>query len=258
MTKLYARHDYDPSLQVKGMFEVTLEQAQELNKLGYGIHHCVNDLIDGANRRDENITRINYWTADLDDGTKEDMTNNIAKLVLKPSRVVETKRGFHLYWKALNATTVNYRRVQEGLIKILNGDKSLKSPSRTLRRPDFYHMKDPKNPFMVKVIGGNGKEYTEEKMLFCYGLPVKKIKKIEYKGDKADMLLQENFEKLYHLSSIGKGGRNNDLAKISLWLRDEGFDEATNLNTLLRINTLISEPLPNHEVRNIMQGKYRR
>lgn len=257
MTKLYARHDYDPKLQVKGMFEVSnIKQAKELNKQGYGIHCLVNDIKAGTSRKDENITKINYWIADIDDGSKEEMMDNINKLILKPSKVVETKRGYHLYFKSINATTTNYRRIQEGLIHILKADKSLKSPSRTLRCPNFYHLKDPNNPFLVKVIGGNNKEYTEEKMLFCYALPIKKVKKIEYKGDKADMLDEQNFERFYHVSSIGKGGRNNDLAKISLWLRDEGFDKQTNLNTLLRVNALISEPLPQYEVKQIMQGKY--
>jgi len=252
---LFARHDFDVEQQKLGMFPVAnARKARELNSKGFGIHCCVNDFVD--RRRDENITKINYWTADLDDGSKEEMLARINDLPLQPTILVETKKGYHCYWKAIDATMDYYKDVQTGLIVRLNADRALKSPARTLRCPNFFHLKDPKNPFMVKTIRKTDNQFTQGQMLFCYGLPRKIVKKVEYKGDKEDMLKEENFEKLYHISQIGEGGRNNDLARICLWLRDEGFTQDVVLNTLQRINGKISRPLPQGEVKSILWGKF--
>ena len=141
MARLFAIHDYDNKLKRKGAFEIKPEEVQELNKQGYGIYMCVNEF-NGA-RKIENLQKINFWIADLDSGTKLDMINRIEELVLQPSIIVETKKGYHCYWKAENATFENYTEIEKGLIKKLNADKACKDVTRLLRFPTSYHMKNP-------------------------------------------------------------------------------------------------------------------
>lgn len=251
--RIYCIHDSDPELKRKGAFEVTSQQAKELNKQGYGVFWTPNDF-NGA-RKAENLVKINYWLADIDDGSKEEQLERINNLPLKPSVIVETKKGYHCYWKAENSTIEFYRDIELGLIDRLKADKACKDVCRLLRMPNYYHQKDIHNPYLVKIFSKNDISYTESKMLFAYELPKPVYKKIEYKGDKQDFLDENNWEKIFRISSFMSDGRNNSLTRVCFWLRDEGFDRATIENTIYRINQKLTKPLDLWEVKSILRGK---
>lgn len=250
---MYAIHDSDIELKKQGAFEVSRQQALELNKKGYGIFYTPNDF-NGA-RKAANLVKINYWFVDIDEGEKSDMLSKINNLPIKPTMIIESKKGYHCYWKANDATEEKFRDIQTGLISRLNGDKACKDLARLLRCPDFYHMKDINNPFLIKIVYQDDRSYNESRMLLAYELPKPKYKKLEYKGDKADFLVEGNWDKIFKLNTISEGGRNNGFTRICFWLRDEGFSRDIVLNTLLRMNSKISNPLDEHEIRLIVRGK---
>lgn len=250
---MYALHDYDPELKKQGAFEVSKEKAKELNKLGYGIHWTAN--VFNGQRKAENLKEIRFYLADIDDGEKQEQMERIKSLPLNPSVIVETKKGYHCYWRVSNATLDRYRDVQCGLIQRLKADKACKDVCRMLRCPDFYHMKDPQNPFMVRIVEKNDKIYTEGQMLFAYELPKPVYKKLDYKGDKQDLLDESKWEKIFRLSSFMADGRNNSLARVCLWLRDEGIDRPLIENAIMRMNSILPQPLDLWEVKTILRGK---
>ena len=250
---LYAIHDNNSVLKKKGAFPVTMEQAKKLNQEGYGIFWTPNKFY-GA-RKAENLAEIRFWLADIDAGTKEEQWARIESLPLRPSFIVETKKGYHCYWRAKNATIETYRDIECGLIKRLNADPACKDVCRLLRYPNFYHNKEVNNPFLVKTIQTNDNEYTESQMLCIYQLPKPKYKPLVYSGEKEELLNPDNWNKIFRLNQAMAEGRNNFLTRVTFWLRDEGFDRGTIDQTIHNMNAKISTPLDEWEVRAILRGK---
>lgn len=256
---IFILHDSDPEFKKRGAIDIKdknikVEDLKNINADGWGIFHSPNDF--NGRRKADNLKKINYWIADIDDGTKEEQMNRINKLVLKPTCIVETKKGYHCYWKAKEgAAQSNYRHIAIGLIEVLKADKACKDVCRILRVPNYYHMKDPNNPFLVKTIYKDDRVITEEQMLYVYKLPEPKYEKKEYTGDKEDLLDEERWEKIFKLSHINEGGRNNNLTRIYFWLRDEGFPKDIIDNTILRMNSAISNPLPQWEILQLIRSK---
>lgn len=250
--KLYALKDFG---EKNGYIEVsTLEKAKELNEQGYGIFWNLNKF-DGP-KRASNCVEVRCWIADLDDGTKEEQWERIHQLPLKPSMVTETKKGYHCYWVAENATVEKYRAIEEGLVERLQADKHCTDLGRLLRVPNFLHQKDVFSPFLVRIVYQNDRVYPEDKMFFVYEKKRPVYTHTEYNGDKEDMIKEENIDKIFKPSQILEGGRNSTLCRYALWLRDEGFSRDIVENTLLRINAKSPRPLDEWEVRNILKGKF--
>lgn len=247
----YALHDSDLELKKKGSFPVTKQKAKELNKQGFGIHWSVNKF--KGRRKTDNLLSIRFWLCDIDEGSKSEQMALILALPIRPSVIVETKKGYHCYWKAKNATKDNYRVIQAGIIKKLNADPACKDVTRTLRCPGFYHMKDPNDPFLVEVVHFDDREFTEEQMLFAYKIKEKpkKVSNFEYKGNKTDFWEESNWERLFKISSINNGGRNNSLSSIRYWLKDEGFSKQEVYELISRINNKLLNPLQDLEIRTI-------
>lgn len=159
----YRLHDTEPN----GMIETPECETEIWNALGYGIFRSVQEF-DGP-RRIDNLVRIRAWAVDIDEGTKTDQQSYIKRSPLKPSEVVETKNGYHLYFNAADATPENYRKVVTRLADFFHGDKNARDLARVLRVPGYWHMKDPASPFLVRSLFSRPEYiYTEAQMLASY------------------------------------------------------------------------------------------
>lgn len=162
----YALHDFDVELKLRGAFRINRKDAEKYNREGYGIFQTVNYFL--GPRRKENLVEINAWFVEIDSGTKESMLAKI-KRGLVPTMIVETKKGFHVYWKAKDGKTENWKDiVQNRLIPFYGGDKKAKDICRILRVPGFLHQKDPSDPFLVKNVFSEKVEYSEAELRKFY------------------------------------------------------------------------------------------
>ncbi len=153
----YAFHD--SKQDGRGMFEVNEFEAFDLNKQGYGIFWTVNEF-DGP-RQIENLVRVISWAVDMDFGTKESMRERIRN-GLPPSRVIETKRGYHVYWNAKDAVPEHYDGIMtEYLVPFYFADPKARDLARVLRAPGYKHMKDPADPFEIIIVHDLNNSYTE-------------------------------------------------------------------------------------------------
>ena len=252
MSKLYALHDNDENLKKQGAFKIQENEVEGLNKLGYGIFQAVNEF-NGA-RKAANCTKVCYWYADLDEGTKEEQKALIEKLPLQPSLVVETKKGFHCYFEAIDATIENFSEIEKGLIKRLNADKHCTDVSRLLRYPYTYHMKNPKEPFLITAEATEFK-YTESQMLCAYKLPKAKVKPLKIEGGASDFIKPENWERIFKISRIYEGGRNATLVRYALWMIDLKLPSQQICYVVEGLNDLLSKPLPDWEIKQLLKGK---
>jgi len=264
INKIYAIHDNDNNLKARGAFPITEEEAYKYNLGQYGIFWTPNDF-KGA-RKKENLVKINYWLADIDTDDKNTAYRKIISLIHKPTKIVETKRGFHCYWQAIDATIENYEQIEKGIIERLDADKGCKDVTRLLRYPEYNHWKDKENPYFVFEVYDFGHkpeyQYTEKQMLAAFSVMENKyeyrpynIPKREYDRDKANLLDPNNWNRIFKLNTITVGNRNNELARIALWLKDEGFDPMTIRDVIFGINDRLSERLQEKEVESILRGK---
>lgn len=164
MSTLYRMHDSDPTLKQEGAILVrNQDEAVEWNREGWGIFRTVNSF--RGPRRIQNLTRINAWAVDMDEGSKESMLQRIRNAPLWPSRVVETKRGYQCYWSAKDALESHWNAiVLDRLVPYFGADPNARDLARILREPDFYHLKDPREPFLVHIVHERRVSYTERQM----------------------------------------------------------------------------------------------
>lgn len=171
MTQFYRMCDL-PTAESKAAIPVTPDDAHRWNtpELGFGIFATVNSF-DGA-RRKENLTRINAWAIDMDDGTKEQMHAKLSKSPLIPSIIVETKRGFQAYWAAQDGTAAHWDAiVLERLVPHFGSDTNARDLCRILRVPGYLHLKDPADPFKIKLRHKHNVSYTEKQIWQFSDLP---------------------------------------------------------------------------------------
>ena len=253
---LYALHDYDKDLKAQGAFPVTKERAQALNKQGYAIHFTPNEI--NGKRVAANVTAIKYWFAEFDTLTKQEQMRKINKILLRPTAIIESKRGYHVYWKALDASIENFKIICKGISIKLGTDEAIITANRIMRAPGFYHMKDKDNPFLVKLVFKSNETYSEKEMFYAFPYKEKKSMRrgtYEKTDNKSEMLNPENWRKIFFLDRFVQGCRNNEFARITLWLRDEGFSSHEITASVHEMNRMIAEPLPESEINSILRGK---
>lgn len=187
----YARFDKDLNLcspleveveKARGAFLIEPCRAYEFNNKGYSIAWTVNSF-EGQRRTRENLKRILSWPVDIDTGNKPEMLEKIIKIAY-PSKIVETKKGFHLYYDAVDASVDSYAEiVVDRLCYYFGADESLKDVTKLLRVPGFDHLKNPSEPFLVKEICSHDVKYTEAQMRYIFKLPQEHEDNLETKKE---------------------------------------------------------------------------
>lgn len=157
------------------------EDIQKANAEGYGVFARINS---GNGYKDSDISKVNAWWVDIDfkDVEKPLFDDIFDLLPLIPSVVVETKNGYHIYYKSKDATTLNFKKIQKTLVRMVPyADDKVVNLARIMRVPNYLHAKDINNKFMVNVILSVDVSYYEKQLLDFYVendteeyLPVKK------------------------------------------------------------------------------------
>lgn len=166
--QLYALHDSSTFLKTKnGAFPVDDADARRLNSDGYGVFHSANTF--SGRRIGANLCSIDWWFCEIDDGSKDVQYNKLINCPLRPSWVIESKRGYHAYWRPVEADIRSWKRiVRWGIVPSLGGDPRATDVTRILRAPGFLHQKSPDDPFLVRTLWRIPAMYTEQQMLDAF------------------------------------------------------------------------------------------
>lgn len=159
--QFYRLHDVEGG----GCLPVDPADAHRWQKSGFGIFWTVNAF--NGPRKKENLSAILAWAVDLDSGTKEEQRSRLLRSPVEPSLVVESARGYHAYWNALKREPIASpweRLVKDRLIPWFDADRNAGDVSRILRAPGYLHLKDPANPFPVRVVYEHPVAYSYEQM----------------------------------------------------------------------------------------------
>lgn len=161
---------------------IDVKLVQRLNNEWAWIFFSVNSMIEWE-RNKTSVKKLNSWIVESDSLTKQEQDQLIEKAPIPPSAIVESKKSYHIYYFATDATLENWERINRWLREYYHWDvKICSDTSRVLRMPWFYHKKDPNNPYKITVKKIESIYYTEEEMLKAF--PYQKIEKKlqEYKA----------------------------------------------------------------------------
>lgn len=143
-------------------------EAERWNRRGMGVFWCAN-LRTALPRRIEQITAPRYVFVEIDQGDKAHMLALIESCPLVPARVVETRRGFHVYWIVDGLTLDLWDAVvRHRLVPYFDADRNACDPVRLLRVPGFLHMKNPADPFLVRVEHKSDARHSIDAMLAAF------------------------------------------------------------------------------------------
>lgn len=139
------------------------------NKKGFGTFFTVNGFPATGKADESQLLSLNSNYVDFDVEVRlsqeekerlinETLMSGLEAGVPTPTIINRTQKGAHLIWlypETLKPTPENilkWRNVQNRLVHCFHGDKNPVDPSRVLRLPYTLHLKDPNNPFEIKVV----------------------------------------------------------------------------------------------------------
>ena len=166
-------HDSDKG-QLASVFKATLDEAEgrisAAQERGYGVFVNVNETDGGGGK--VNVTRVRAVYAEFDKG-------EYTEPPIKPTFVVQSKNGKHLYWVLTDVITAG--QAEDLLRRItakLGSDPKIKDVSRVLRVPGTLHQKDPNDTYEVSLIADDvASKYSYDQLTgafpaVSYNMPV--------------------------------------------------------------------------------------
>lgn len=145
-----------------------IDKLDQLNQQGYDIYFVVNS----GGTKQADINKINavfvdfdcgrdkdkqYYPLDVVEQYKQEKIQIVNQFQYKPSYIVETRNGIHVYWLVEDGATIEqFLQCQLQLIDYFNSDKAVKTQERVMRVPSYYWTKDIDNRFMCGIMQDNG------------------------------------------------------------------------------------------------------
>ncbi|MEW9671589.1 DNA-primase RepB domain-containing protein [Ammoniphilus sp. 3BR4] len=85
---------------------------------------------------------------------------------IRNAMIIETNNGYHIYWVIKGGSISKFVPIQKALAQKFGSDPKITDLSRVMRIPGFYHMKNPKRPFLVRVIQwGRKNPFTQDELI---------------------------------------------------------------------------------------------
>jgi hypothetical protein len=213
---VFALHDSNIELKKAGAIPVkSTKPARKLNLEGWGIFSAVNSF-KGELRRNNEGSHILSFFAEID-GINKDAQKQLISKNLQPTRINESKNGYHVFWDLEEPYELNDSN-REAMLEVYHhllrnkiapkmmADIKACDFSRILRLPNYYHMKNPQEPFLVKEVHHSGRLYTIEEIDACFPLCIKKQlenkKKIKYITETKNIKIEGNnfWEKIWNMN----------------------------------------------------------
>ncbi|MFH1365914.1 MAG: AAA family ATPase [Patescibacteria group bacterium] len=236
-----------------------------LNEKGYGVFFTVNGFPSTGKADQSQLLSLNGNYVDFDVDAKlpqEEKEKLIQGAIMSgieagiptPTIINRTQKGAHLIWlytEILKPTPENiakWKDVQKRLVHCFSGDTAATDPSRVLRMPYSLHLKDPNNPFEIRVMS-----YKPEMKCILEELDVIVPKYSENNLNDKKWLLGKN--------GVAEGSRNDTATSMAgkiLSSMDPELWEILGWDQLQIWNTKNPKPLTIRELRGIWESIKRR
>lgn len=150
---------------------VDAAEAQHLNAKGWAIFFTPNTF--NGPRKTANVRQLRFWFADLDGGDKKGQLERIHNIPVRPTYVVESRAGYHVYYAISGSLDIEtWKRIENRLVELMGADANARDVPRLLRVPGYDNHK-AKPPFRVTLIEANNACCTAEEMIAALGVPAK-------------------------------------------------------------------------------------
>ncbi len=129
------------------------ELKPELNLNGYESYFTINGFAGSPNAQKDKCTNLNAFFVDID-GRKDLKELEEIKEKFNPSFIVETKRGWHIYWlldepiikndctdEEWKKAITQWEKIELAIVKEFKADPVVKDIPRILRVPNTYYWK---------------------------------------------------------------------------------------------------------------------
>lgn len=160
-----------PAMILHGALSVHWEQLVQLNKDGHGIFMMVNEGdLHGRSAAHVRSPRALF----IDDDGKGPSASFAGDGVAPfhgpaPTLTVQSKAGQHNYFLLVpDEPLAEFTAAQLTLAEHFCTDKTVKDVARVMRVPGFFHMKDPEDPFLVKVVRRSATRYRLDEVIAAY------------------------------------------------------------------------------------------
>jgi len=182
---------------VPRIFHGTLDQHWKelcsINDAGGGVFVVPNET-DGRGRKRENFVRVRAVFADKDNGP-------IGTTDLEPSFRVVSKRGEHAYWLTSEAmTAASFTALQKAIARRIDSDPKVSDPTRVMRIAGLFHQKDPNDPFLVTIVEGTLRAYSNSELSAAFSAPSEK--------ESTERVAQRPFQQWVESLSCEEGSKN--------------------------------------------------
>lgn len=152
--------------------EFTKKQIQDLNHEHYNIYflpnipsqYFKNKMVEGS---DIDTFQFVFCDMDLKDGIYPDKNSFIAAISdfpLKPTRVVDSGNGIHIYWQVSDLEAMTYLKLQRRLIRKFRTDEAVGQIYQLLRVPNTYNTKDKDDIKLCRLLFEEENIYTAEEL----------------------------------------------------------------------------------------------
>lgn len=220
------------------------------SEAGFNLCFCPNPILDLEKGRKKDNVKLNAFFVDIDNKDLLDFSD----FPYPPSYIF--KRGekhFHIYWvlkTRLKNTKENrdvYQKIAEKLIQFFDGDKAVKDPSRLLRVPYSFHIKEkPYSFYRLYIFSGKKYSITELKTLIKNKAEKQETEKLGSENlEKYDerTILDFVFNSYLKQRKIFKGeGRSLKLYHFGCDCYNWGIEQKTAVDLANKINAQIFDP----------------
>lgn len=136
----------------------------ELNEKGYESYFTVNGFRNAPNCQKENCSSLNAFFCDIDDRKDMEELVEIRKR-LDPTVIVETGKGYHVYWvlrvpiykeglsiEEWEEKVAKWEKIEQSIVTTLKADPVVKDLTRILRVPNTIYWKKTDGKFKIKIL----------------------------------------------------------------------------------------------------------
>lgn len=169
-------------------YPINDQNIAEENEKGADIYWTPNNFTAWGKRKKEDLAQITSFFCEIDEGPKSEQLKKL-RSVIKPSCIIETKRGFHIYWYLKNpidciddpiAKADWYRDILKNRIcPTLGADLQAADACRLMRAAFMKYWKDGKGTFKTDIVFDSDEFYSVDEILNAF--PEKKQKPIPSK-----------------------------------------------------------------------------
>jgi hypothetical protein len=159
-------------------YPVQQDKITEENESGADIYWTPNNFVDFGCRKKEDLKQITCFFCEIDEGLKKNQLEKLIRHRLTPSCLVETKRGYHIYWylkQPIDCIDSPVERadwfrsiLKNRICPAFGADTQAADACRLMRAAFMRYWKDGTGMFKTNIVFDTDYRYSVEEVLAAF------------------------------------------------------------------------------------------